>query len=60
MKAEDINVDLQELKKFKEENAKERLKFIDWWVEYMKKQEDSLWSKQQNVLIDSQMKNNYP
>jgi len=30
MKAKDINIDLNELKKFKEENAKERLKFIDW------------------------------
>ncbi|MBI3623909.1 hypothetical protein HY212_07570 [Candidatus Pacearchaeota archaeon] len=53
-----IKVDLNELKKFKEENARERLKFIDWWVEYMKKQEDKEWSKHQNSVIDSQIKNN--
>lgn len=58
MKAEDINIDLKELKKFKEENARERLKFIDWWVEYMKKQKDEEWSKQQSAIIDSQIKDN--
>jgi len=47
----DIQVDLEQLKKDRTKNFKERLKFIDWWVEYIKKQEDSVWSKQQNLLI---------
>ncbi len=50
----DVNVDLEELKKFKEKNFKERLEFIDWWVEYMKKHTDKEWSEQQKLLIDSQ------
>ena len=54
----EIKVDLEQLKKDRVKNFKERLKFIDWWVEYMKKQEDGVWSKQQNVVIDSQVKNN--
>ena len=51
----DIKVDLEELKKFKAQNAKERLEFIDWWVDYMKKNKDEKWSEQQNVVIDSQI-----
>ena len=53
MEAKDIQVDLAQLKKDRVKNFKERLKFIDWRVEYMKKQEDGVWSKQQNFLINS-------
>lgn len=39
MKASEVKVDLEELKKFKKRNAEERLWFIDFLVDYMKKQE---------------------
>ena len=55
MKAEDIKVDLEELRKFKIENAEERLKFIDFLAKYVKSHDDEEWSEQQNMLIDSQM-----
>ena len=38
-------------------NKEERLKFIDQWVEYMKKVSDREWSRQQKILIDSQIIN---
>lgn len=55
MKAEDVKVDLKEMERFKEQNAKERLKFIDFWVNYIKTHPDKEWSAQQNMLIDSQI-----
>ncbi len=33
----------------------ERLKFIDMWAQYVKTHPDKVWSKQQKVLIDSQI-----
>lgn len=54
MKEEDIKIDIEELKKFKEQNAKEREWFIDYWVNYIKTHEDKEWSKQQNIIINSQ------
>ena len=55
MKASEIKVDLRKLKNFKEQNAKERLEFIDFWVKYMKMHSDEDWSGQQNVVIDAQI-----
>ncbi|MBS3095573.1 hypothetical protein J4231_02755 [Candidatus Woesearchaeota archaeon] len=40
-------VDIEELKKFKKENFKERLKFIDFYVEWLKKTPNKKWSEQQ-------------
>ena len=54
MKAEDVKVDLNELKEFKKKNFQDRLKFIDFWVDYMKRHSDEEWSKHQAVLIDGQ------
>lgn len=54
MKAKDVAVNLEELKKFKRQNFEDRLKFIDFWVEYMKKHSDHEWSKQQAQFIDAQ------
>ena len=56
MEASEVNVDLGELKKFKIQNAKERLEFIDFWANYIRTHSDKDWSKQQNDLIDSQIK----
>jgi hypothetical protein len=38
---------------FKEENEKERLKFIDFWSNYVMTHSDKEWSKQQNIIINS-------
>jgi glutamyl-tRNA reductase len=48
-------VDLKELKRLKEDNFKERLEFIEKYSEWVKKKTDKEWSKQQKVLIDSQL-----
>jgi len=50
-------IDLEELKKFKEQNFKERLEFIDLYTKWLKKKSNKEWSKQQKVLIDSQIQN---
>ncbi len=50
MKVPDIN--LEELKKRKEENFKERLEFIDMYVEWIKKTPNKKWSSEQKNLID--------
>ena len=36
-------------------NKEERLNFIKYWVEYIKTHTDKEWSSQQNIIIDSQM-----
>ncbi len=56
MKADDVKVDLDELKEFKKKNFQDRLNFIDFWVNYMKTHSDQEWSKQQADFIDSQYK----
>jgi len=45
-------IDLEELKKFKEQNFKERLEFIEKYAEWVKSQPNKVWSKQQKELID--------
>ena len=53
MKVEDIpEIDHEELKKFKEENFRERLKFIDMYAEWLKKKSNKEWSEEQNKIID--------
>ncbi|MEX0920623.1 MAG: hypothetical protein WDZ69_03540 [Candidatus Pacearchaeota archaeon] len=49
----------QNLEKRNEEklkNFRERLDFIKFWAEYVKTNPDEKWSEQQNMLIDSQIK----
>lgn len=36
----------------KKKNFEERLKFIDDYVEWLKKTPNKVWSRQQNALID--------
>jgi len=57
MNAEEVQIDFEELKKEKQRNFKERVWFIKYWVNYIKTHSDEEWSIQQNVLIDSQLKN---
>ncbi|MDO8553190.1 MAG: hypothetical protein Q7S22_00140 [Candidatus Micrarchaeota archaeon] len=43
-------VDLKELKLQKKKNFEERLRFIDQYVEWLKKTPNKVWSKQLKVL----------
>jgi len=52
MKKKLPRVDLKELKKLKEDNFRERLEFIDKYVEWLKKTPNKEWSSQQKELID--------
>jgi len=56
MKSEEIKINLKELREFKKKNFEERLRFIDFWAEYIKNHSDEDWSRQQNMLINSQLK----
>ncbi|UCH88942.1 MAG: hypothetical protein JSV49_12020 [Thermoplasmata archaeon] len=47
-----MKLDLKELEDDKKRNFEERLKFIDLYVEWLKKTPNSVWSKQQKKLID--------
>lgn len=47
--------DLNELKKEREKNFQERLKFVRFWARYIKEHSDKDWSKQQNIIINSQI-----
>jgi hypothetical protein len=50
-----MNVNIKQLERQKEINFKERLEFIDFWVNYIKTHSDKEWSEQQNIIIDSQI-----
>ena len=40
----------------KEQNAKERIDFVKFWVNYMKSVDNKTWSSQQVKLINSVLK----
>lgn len=40
----------------KNQNRKERMNFVEFWAEYVRKHSDKEWSKQQKIIIDSQLK----
>ncbi|PIU02571.1 MAG: hypothetical protein COT55_02785 [Candidatus Diapherotrites archaeon CG09_land_8_20_14_0_10_32_12] len=41
---------------FISENNKERMEFVELWAEYVKTHNDKVWSRQQNVIINSALK----
>jgi hypothetical protein len=45
-----------EIEKNVEKNRERRRKFVREWAEYVKSHSDEKWSKQQNVIINSQIK----
>lgn len=49
-------------KEFRKINNEDRMWFVEYWADYVKTHPDKVWSKQQKMLIDSQIKNarNYP
>ena len=32
-------------------NKEDRINFVDYWADFVKKNPDKVWSKQQNILI---------
>ncbi|MBS3107463.1 hypothetical protein J4468_00970 [Candidatus Woesearchaeota archaeon] len=46
-----LNIDLNKLKKSKEQNFEERLKFIDMYAEWVKKTPNKIWSSQHKKII---------
>ncbi len=38
-------------------NKEERINFTKYWAEYVRNTPDKVWSKQQNILINSQLQN---
>jgi len=48
-----MKVDIETLKKEKVKNFKERLEFIDRYVEWLKATPNKVWSKQHKEFIDS-------
>ena len=51
-----IKVDFGEIKNDRMRNFRDRIWYIKYWVEFMKKNDDEVWSKGQADLIDSQYK----
>jgi len=51
-----LKISLRELRKKRERNFEERLKFVDYRVDYIKKTPNEVWSAQQKELIDAQIK----
>ncbi len=52
-----LKIDIEKLKQAKDEKEKrfiERMAFVDYWVDYIKTHKDEEWSKQQNIVINSQ------
>ena len=47
---------MKQLEKDKKRNFEERLKFIKFWVDYIKTHKDEEWSKEQNIVINSQIR----
>jgi len=42
---------------FNVDNQKQRLEFVDLWAKYVLEHEDREWSRQQNVIINSCIRN---
>lgn len=49
-------MNLKKLEEKKELNKKQRRNFVKMWARYVKEHPDEEWSKQQNTIINSQLK----
>lgn len=47
-----MDIDIEELKEEKKRNLEERLKFIDLYVEWLKKTPNKEWSRQQKEMME--------
>jgi hypothetical protein len=52
-----LKINLKELEDDKKRNFEDRLKFIDLYVEWLKKTPNEVWSKQQKELIAGASRN---
>jgi len=50
-----MKINFEELESEREKNFEERLKFVSFWVDYIKVHKDEEWSEQQNIIVNSQM-----
>ncbi len=46
------NINLKKLRKFKKDNFKDRLDFIEKYANWVKKAKNKQWSSQQKKIID--------
>ncbi|MDP6157051.1 MAG: hypothetical protein QGH39_00750 [Candidatus Thermoplasmatota archaeon] len=46
-------MNLEEIREDLERNRKERLKFIIWYAQWVRRTPNSVWSKQQKEMIES-------
>lgn len=44
-------------KEIRKLNNEDRMWFVEYWAEYVRTHPDKLWSKQQNILINSVFRN---
>lgn len=49
-------MNLKKLEEKREKNIEQRREFVKFWEEYIKNHRDEKWSKQQNKLINSQVR----
>ena len=49
---EELKIDFKELEEFKKRNFRERLKFVDFLADYIKKTPNAVWSAQQKRVVD--------
>lgn len=45
-------INLKELERMKEENFRERLEFLDKYVDWIKKTDNATWSSAQKALVN--------
>lgn len=41
---------------FIEDNQRERMEFIDFWAKFVRENPDKVWSRQQNIIINSALR----
>ena len=47
-----VKIDFEQLEAEKQRNFKERLEFIDWYVEWLKRTPNKVWSKAQKEVVE--------
>ena len=52
-----MKIDLKELAEEGKRNAEQRLKFVKFWVDYMRKSSNKKWSSEQKEFIDALYQN---
>jgi hypothetical protein len=58
MNETEIRTKLEDVKKERQSNFKERIWFVKYWAEYIKTHDDNEWGEQLALLINSQMPKN--